>query len=66
MGCAWVIAWHPRRPSLVDPLADLEGRKALILLGVVGAVIAELTETGQTLAFVIFGIWRAPPISHRA
>jgi hypothetical protein len=56
VGCAWVIAWHPRRASLADPLADLEERKALILLGVVGAVIAELTGTSQTLAFVIFGI----------
>ena len=50
------IAWHPRRASLVDPLADLEERKALILLGVVGAVVAELSGTSQTLAFVIFGI----------
>lgn len=56
VGCAWVIAWHPRRASLHDPLADLEERKALILLGVVGAVIAELSGTSQTLAFVIFGI----------
>jgi hypothetical protein len=56
VGCAWVIAWHPRRASLMDPLADLEERKALILLGVVGAVIAELSGTSQTLAFVIFGI----------
>jgi hypothetical protein len=56
VGCAWAIAWHPRRASLTDPLADLEERKALILLGVVGAVIAELTGTSQTLAFVIFGI----------
>ncbi len=56
VGCAWVIAWHPRRASLVDPLADFEERKVLILLGVVGAVIAELTGTNQTLAFVIFGI----------
>jgi hypothetical protein len=56
VGCAWAIAWHPRRASLVDPLADLEERKALILLGVVGAVIAELTGTSQMLAFVIFGI----------
>jgi hypothetical protein len=56
VGCAWVIAWHPRRASLKDPLADLEERKALILLGVVGAVIAELSGTSQTLAFVIFGI----------
>src|SRR5438128_106756 len=56
VGCAWMIAWHPRRASLADPLADLEERKALVLLGVVGAVIAELTGTSQTLAFVIFGI----------
>jgi hypothetical protein len=56
VGCAWLIAWHPRRASLADPLADLEERKALILLGVVGAVVAELSGTSQTLAFVIFGI----------
>jgi hypothetical protein len=56
VGCAWAIAWHPRRASLANPLADLEERKALILLGVVGAVIAELTGTSQMLAFVIFGI----------
>jgi hypothetical protein len=56
VGCAWAIAWHPRRASLMNPLADLEERKALILLGVVGAVIAELSGTSQTLAFVIFGI----------
>src|SRR6478752_3894104 len=56
VGCAWVIAWHPRRASLADPLADLEERKALVLLGVVGAVVAELSGTSQTLAFVIFGI----------
>jgi len=56
VGCAYAIAWHPRRASLMDPLADLEERKALILLGVVGAVVAELSGTSQTLAFVIFGI----------
>jgi hypothetical protein len=56
VGCAWAIAWHPRRSSLLNPLADLEERKALILLGVVGAVVAELSGTSQTLAFVIFGI----------
>src|SRR5260370_27868362 len=56
VGCAYAIAWHPRRPSLADPLSDLEERKALILLGVVGAVVAELSGTSQTLDFVIFGI----------
>src|SRR4029077_17318715 len=35
---------------------DFEERKALILLGVVGAVVAELSGASQTLAFVIFGI----------
>src|SRR5256886_17337298 len=56
VGCAWVIAWHPRRSSLANPLSDLEERKALVLLGMVGAVVAELSGSSQTLAFVIFGI----------
>lgn len=56
LGCAIAIAWHPRRASLRDPMRDFEERKALILLGVVGAVVAELSGTSQTLAFVIFGI----------
>jgi hypothetical protein len=56
VGCAIAIAWHPRRATLRDPLRDFEERKALILLGVVGAVVAELSGTSQTLAFVIFGI----------
>ncbi len=56
VACARVIAWHPRRASLVDPLADLEERKALILLGMVGAIIAELSGSSQVLAFVIFGV----------
>jgi hypothetical protein len=56
VGCAFAIAWHPRRASIRNPLADFEERKALILLGVVGAVVAELSGTSQTLAFVIFGI----------
>src|SRR3954469_25031225 len=56
VGCAFAIAWHPRRASIRNPLSDLEERKALILLGVVGAVVAELSGTSQTLAFVIFGI----------
>jgi hypothetical protein len=56
VGCAWLIAWHPRRSSALDPLSDLEERKALILLGMVGAIVAELSGSSQTLAFVIFGI----------
>jgi hypothetical protein len=56
VACAVAIAWHPRRASIIDPLSDLEERKALILLGMVGAVVAELSASNQTLAFVIFGI----------
>jgi hypothetical protein len=56
VGCACAIAWHPRRASLMNPLSDFEERKALILLGMVGAVVAELSGINQTLAFVIFGI----------
>jgi hypothetical protein len=56
VACACAIAWHPRRASLTNPLSDFEERKALILLGMVGAVVAELSGTSQTLAFVIFGI----------
>src|SRR5476651_1418597 len=36
VACAGAIAWHPRRSSLMDPLSDLEERKTLILLGMVG------------------------------
>jgi hypothetical protein len=56
VGCAWVVAWHPRRATRIDPLSDFEERKTLIILGVVGAVVAELSGTNPTLAFVIFGI----------
>jgi hypothetical protein len=56
VACAYAIAWHPRRSSLIDPLSDLEEQKTLILLGMVGAIVAELSGSSQTLAFVIFGI----------
>lgn len=65
VGCAWAIAWHPRRSTKVDPLADLEERKTLVLLGLVGSVVAALVTAhasqagdsmAQYLAFVIFGI----------
>src|SRR5262249_40020263 len=53
--CSWIVAWHPRSTRLASR-SDLEERKTLILLGMVGAVVAELCGTSQTLAFVIFGI----------
>src|SRR6476646_1546407 len=56
VACAWIIAWHPRRSSIQDPLSDLEEQKTLFLRGMVGAIVAELSGSSQTLAFVIFGI----------
>jgi hypothetical protein len=56
VACAWVIAWDPRRSWRLDSPSDFEERKTLILLGMVGAIVAELSGTSQTLAFVIFGI----------
>jgi hypothetical protein len=59
LACAlsWIVAWHPRSTRLAS-LSDLEERKTVtvVLLGMVGAVVAELSGTSQTLAFVIFGI----------
>lgn len=54
--CAWAIAWHPRSSKGIDPVAELEERKALLILGVVGSIVAEISGTTPTLAFVIFGI----------
>ena len=54
--CACTIAWRPRRLQQFAPQLDFEERKTLIVLGMVGSVIAELSGTSTTLAFVIFGI----------
>jgi hypothetical protein len=54
--CASAIAWRPGGLQRIAPAIDFEERKTLIVLGVVGAVIAELSGTSSTLAFVIFGI----------
>ncbi len=56
IACAWMIAWDPRRSWRLDSPSDFEERKTLILLGMVGSIVAELSGTSQTLAFVIFGI----------
>ncbi len=56
VACGWFIAWHPRRSAKTDPGADLEESKTLILLGMVGAVVAEVSKLDQNMAFVIFGI----------
>ena len=56
VGCAWVVGWHPRRSVFGAPLGDIEERKTLLILGLVGAVVAELSAGSATMAFVIFGI----------
>ena len=56
VGCAWVVGWHPRRSVFGAPLGDVEERKTLLILGLVGAVVAELSAGSPTMAFVIFGI----------
>ena len=56
ISCAWFIAWHPRRSSKADATADLEETKTLILLGMVGAAVAEISKLDEHMAFVIFGI----------
>lgn len=56
VACAAMIAWHPWRRKRLNTLSDLEERKAFIILGVAGAIIAELSGTSPTLAFVIFGV----------
>ena len=66
VACAWVVAWHPRRSSRLDSLSDLEERKTLVILGMVGAIVAELSGTNQTLAFVIFGIGALLRFPHSA
>ena len=56
VACGWFIAWHPRRSTRSNPLSDHEETKTLILLGMVGAVVAEVSKLDQNMAFVIFGI----------
>lgn len=56
VACAWFIAWHPRRSTRADASADLEETKTLILLGMVGAAVAEISKLDTNMAFVIFGI----------
>ena len=53
---AWLLSWSPRRSVRADPAAGIEEGKTLILLGMLGAVVAEITKLSPTMAFVIFGI----------
>ena len=42
---AWLLSWSPRRSVKADPASDIEEGKTLILLGMLGAVVAEITRT---------------------
>jgi hypothetical protein len=53
---SWLLSWSPRRPVRADPAAGIEEGKTLIVLGMLGAVVAEITKLSPTMAFVIFGI----------
>jgi hypothetical protein len=53
---AWFISWSPRRPVRADPASDIEEGKTLTVLGMLGAVVAEITRLSPNMAFVIFGI----------
>ena len=52
---ASAIAWHPRSANR-EALAELEERKTLMILGMVGSAVAELSMINHSLALVIFGI----------
>ncbi|MSR18610.1 MAG: hypothetical protein EXS00_05495 [Phycisphaerales bacterium] len=54
--CSFIMAMHPTRTGRIDPIGDIENRKTLVLLGMVGAVVAELVRVQPVLAFVVFGI----------
>ena len=53
---ASLLSWSPRRSVRADPAAGIEEGKTLIVLGMLGAVVAEVTKLSPTMAFVIFGI----------
>ena len=53
---AWLLSWSPRRSVRADPASDIEEGKTLIVLGMLGAVVAEITKISPSMAFVIFGI----------
>ena len=53
---AWFISWSPRPSVGADPASEIEEGKTLIVLGMLGAVVAEITKLSPNMAFVIFGI----------
>jgi hypothetical protein len=53
---SWLISWRPRRSVRPEIASSIEEGKTLILLGMLGAVVAEITKLSPNMAFVIFGI----------
>ncbi|MDG2054606.1 MAG: hypothetical protein P8J86_07855 [Phycisphaerales bacterium] len=54
--CAAMIAWQPGTGAASRDPSYLEERKALIALGVLGAMVANIVEVSPPMALVIFGI----------
>ncbi len=53
---ASLLSWSPRGPAKADAAEGIEEGKTLVVLGMLGAVVAEVTKLSPTMAFVIFGI----------
>jgi hypothetical protein len=53
---ASLLSWSPRGSVKADPAEGIEEGKTLVVLGMLGAVVAEVTKLSPTMAFVIFGI----------
>ncbi|MBG84132.1 MAG: hypothetical protein CMJ40_06240 [Phycisphaerae bacterium] len=56
IGLSAVIAWHPRSLSTANADRLLGGQRVLLLLGLIGATVAEIVMAQPAMALVIFGI----------
>lgn len=56
IGLSAVIAWHPRSLSAANADRLLGGQRVLLLLGLIGATVAEIVMAQPAMALVIFGI----------
>ena len=56
IGLSAVIAWHPRSLSAASAERLLGRERVLLLLGLIGATVAEIVMAQPAMALVIFGI----------
>lgn len=56
IGLSAIIAWHPRSLSTANADRLLGGQRVLLLLGLIGATVAEIVMAQPAMALVIFGI----------